>query len=134
MAAALELDLGELGSRLFRSLSGGTKQKLLITLALAADASLLVLDEPTASLDARARERFFPLVEELAPDATLLLCSHRLEEVRQLVDHVLMLAEGRLVYDGPAARFLASALRDPNAGDPETPSPEVRHQGDDRGE
>jgi ABC-type multidrug transport system ATPase subunit len=106
VARALELDLDALARRPFRSLSGGTKQKLLIALALAAPASLLVLDEPTGSLDARSRERFFALFEALAPGATLVLCSHRLDEIRPLVDHVLLLEEGRLAYDGAAAAFL----------------------------
>jgi ABC-type multidrug transport system ATPase subunit len=107
LAAAFELDLRALAPSPFRSLSGGTKQKLLIALAFAADASLLILDEPTGSLDARARERFFELFDAFAPEATLVLCSHRLDEIRPLVDHVLLLHEGRLAYDGPAAAFLA---------------------------
>jgi ABC-2 type transport system ATP-binding protein len=105
-AAELDLELEEVAARPFRSLSGGMKQKLLIALALASEASLLILDEPTGSLDARARERFFALFEALAPEATLILCSHRLDEIRPLVDHVLMLEEGRVGYDGPAAAFL----------------------------
>ena len=109
IAARLGLAFGEIASRPFRSLSGGTKQKLLIALALAADASLLILDEPTGSLDARTRASFFPLFDELAGDATVILCSHRLEEVRHLVDHVLVLDEGRLVYDGPAAAILEAS-------------------------
>lgn len=106
VARRLELDLAALAPRPFRSLSGGMKQKLLIALAFAADASLLVLDEPTGSLDGHGRERFFELVEELPQEASVILCSHRLEEVRPLVGHVLMLEEGRLSYDGEAARFL----------------------------
>jgi ABC-2 type transport system ATP-binding protein len=106
LAAELGLDLDGLGNRPFRGLSGGMKQKLLLALALAADAQLLVLDEPTGSLDARTRERFFALCEERIDGATLILCSHRLEEVRHLVDHVLVLEAGRLVYDGPADAFL----------------------------
>jgi ABC-2 type transport system ATP-binding protein len=105
----LGLDLKELAPKPFRSLSGGMRQKVLIALALASRASLLILDEPTGSLDARSRERFFELFGALAGDATVVLCSHRLEEVRQLVDHVLFLAEGRLVHDGPADAFLASS-------------------------
>jgi ABC-type multidrug transport system ATPase subunit len=89
-----------------RSLSGGTKQKLLLALAFAAQASLLILDEPTGSLDSRARERFFELVDALPADTTVLLCSHRLEEVRPLVSSVLALEEGRVRYFGPAATFL----------------------------
>jgi ABC-2 type transport system ATP-binding protein len=107
VAAALDLELAAVGRRPFRSLSGGTRQKLLIALAFASRASLLILDEPTGSLDARARERFFGLFEALGPDATLVLCSHRLEEIRPLVDRVLRLDEGRVAYDGPAEAFLA---------------------------
>jgi len=109
--AALDLTLEDLARRPFRSLSGGTKQKLLIALALASGASFLILDEPTGSLDAHARERFFTLFEALASDATLVLCSHRLDEIRPLVDHVLLLAEGRVGYDGPAAQFLERCAR-----------------------
>jgi ABC-type multidrug transport system ATPase subunit len=102
----LALDLAELRDRPLRNLSGGMKQKLLIALALASRAQLYVLDEPTASLDARSRDRFFRLYAEHAKDATLILCSHRLEEVRHLVDHVLVLAEGRASYFGPVGEFL----------------------------
>jgi len=102
----LALDLTELRERPLRNLSGGMKQKLLIALALASRAKLYVLDEPTASLDARSRDRFFRLYAEHAKDSTLILCSHRLEEVRHLVDHVLVLAEGRASYFGPVGEFL----------------------------
>jgi ABC-2 type transport system ATP-binding protein len=104
---ALDLDLAQLAARPFRSLSGGTKQKLLIALAFAAPVALLVLDEPTGSLDAASRERFFALFERRSADTTLLLCSHRLEEIRPLVDDVLVLNEGRLVWQGPVERFLS---------------------------
>ncbi len=106
VARDLDLDLAAVGRRPFRSLSGGTKQKLLIALALSSNATLLILDEPTGSLDARSREGFFALFDALAEDVTLVLCSHRLDEIRPLVDHVLWLEEGRVAYDGPAAGLL----------------------------
>jgi ABC-type multidrug transport system ATPase subunit len=106
LAQSLGLELDPLARRPFRSLSGGTKQKLLIALALASGASLLILDEPTGSLDARARERFFELAGALPAETSLVLCSHRLDEIRPLVDHVLLLEEGRLAYQGPAREFL----------------------------
>lgn len=121
LAGELGLDLDAVTRRPFRALSGGMKQKVLIALALAAEASLLVLDEPTGSLDAHSRERFFSLFERLVPDATVVLCSHRLEEVRQLVEHVMLLEEGRLLYDGPATDFLESST---------TSLVEVRVEGD----
>ncbi len=109
IAARLELDLAAIRRRPFRGLSGGTRQKVLLALALACDASLYILDEPTASLDARARQGFFALYEELAGAATLILCSHRLEEIRRLVDHVIQLEDGQIVYQGSVERFLAAS-------------------------
>jgi len=110
VAARLDLELDGVAARPFRSLSGGSKQKLLIALALAVRPELLILDEPTASLDAEARGRFFALQRELAGDATLILCSHRLEEIRSLIDHVVALEDGRVIYDGDATRYLAQRV------------------------
>lgn len=108
-ARPLELDLADLAPRPFASLSGGTRQKLLIALALAARASLLILDEPSGSLDARARERLFEAIEGLPDYVTVLLCSHRLEEAGRLVGRVLALGDGRLTWDGPVADFPGAA-------------------------
>jgi ABC-type multidrug transport system ATPase subunit len=110
LAARLDLDLGELAPRPFRSLSGGMKQKLLAALALAAEPELLVLDEPTGSLDAASRARVLELVAEQPRETTLLLCSHRLEEVRQLAGEVLVLDEGRVSRRDSLAGFLDGAL------------------------
>lgn len=109
-AQRLDLPIGQLARREFRALSGGSKQKLLIALALASRPKLLILDEPTASLDAEARGRFLSLERELAGDATLILCSHRLEEIRPLVDHVVALDDGLIAYDGGAAEYLAQRV------------------------
>jgi ABC-type multidrug transport system ATPase subunit len=105
-AARLDLDLEAVAGRPVRALSGGMRQKLLIAIALSTGASLLILDEPTASLDAPARQAFFGLMEERARAATVLLCSHRLEEVRHLVDHVVALRGGRVAYAGPVEEYL----------------------------
>lgn len=108
LARQLGLDVDECRNKPFRNLSGGQKQKLLLAVALAPDTGLLVLDEPTASLDAESRRRFFELFAERRSGSTLVLCSHRLDEIRHLVDHVVMLADGAVAYDGPAAAYLAS--------------------------
>lgn len=105
-AAALGIDLGELGRRPFRALSGGQRQKVLAALALAAGAELLVLDEPTASMDPKSRMAFFRLVEQLAPSTSVLLCSHRLDEIRRLVDRVVVLADGVVAWSGAATAYL----------------------------
>jgi ABC-type multidrug transport system ATPase subunit len=105
LASRLELDVDAMHSRRFRDLSGGTKQKLLIALALAPRPTLLVLDEPTASLDARARARFFDVLDEEAPGATRLFCSHRGDDLVRLVDRVVALHEGSVAFDGAVGAF-----------------------------
>lgn len=100
VAATLGLDVEQVRARPFRALSGGTKHKLLLALAFATDASLLILDEPTGSLDEQSRACFAKLYEQAAAKATVLLCSHWTEEVARLADRVIRLAEGR-VTEGP---------------------------------
>ncbi len=106
VAHELQLDLDATRRRAIRDLSGGMRQKLLLALALSTEASLFVLDEPTASLDTKSRQRFFHLLEELPGNPSVLLCSHRLEEIRHLVDRVLVLEDGRVVHQGDAAEYL----------------------------
>ncbi|HOX24209.1 MAG TPA: ABC transporter ATP-binding protein [Candidatus Krumholzibacteria bacterium] len=104
--AVLGLDFAEIAQRPVRALSGGMKQKLMLALAFASDAGLLLLDEPTASLDAASRLAFYRLVRERAGDSTLLLCSHRLDEVRHLVQQVIVLEEGRVAWRGSIVEYL----------------------------
>lgn len=99
MADRVELALPPLAGKSFRSLSGGMKQKLLVALAFASDASLYILDEPTASLDTASRARFERLLDEVAGDATVVLCSHRIDEVARLSSRVIELADGRIARD-----------------------------------
>jgi ABC-type multidrug transport system ATPase subunit len=83
-------------------LSGGLKQRLALALALLADPPILILDEPTANLDIRAREDFLLLLHDLKVSGkTLVFSSHRLEEVTALADRVLLLEAGRLIVDAP---------------------------------
>ena len=112
-ASRLALDLAALRPQPFRSLSGGTRQKLLLALAFAPRPRLLILDEPTASLDPGARERLGEMLAALTPGTSVLLCSHRLEEIRAFADRVLRLEEGRVVQDGPVDERADAAERAP---------------------
>lgn len=105
IAARFQLELPSILSRPFRNLSGGMKQKLLLSVAFASQASLVVLDEPTASLDVKAREVFFSLFSGLGAEVTTLLCSHRLEELRSLSTTVIALEDGRATYQGSAEAY-----------------------------
>ncbi|HEY6556876.1 MAG TPA: ABC transporter ATP-binding protein [Polyangiaceae bacterium] len=95
-AAELGLDLEEHAGSRFRDLSGGMKQKVLAALALAAETRVLLCDEPTASLDASARAAFASVLERLPAERTVILCSHRAEELSDLVARTVELRDGRV--------------------------------------
>ena len=106
LTARLDFELQDHADKPYRDLSGGMKQKLLIGLAFAGSPELLVMDEPTASLDVSARASFFEICSELE-GSTLVLCSHRLEEIRHLVDSILELDAGRIVGTRSREDFVA---------------------------
>jgi len=98
IADALGIDLAEVARRPFYKLSGGQKQKILVTIALGRDADLMIFDEPAANLDPAARAVFIDLLAARR-DASMLIASHRLEEVASLVNRVIELDRGRVVLD-----------------------------------
>lgn len=109
VAARLGLDVAPILSRPFNRLSGGMKQKLLIAMALGRDARVLVMDEPAANLDPQARKIFFELLAERSADTTMLISSHRINEVSALVNRVVELDLGRVVLDEAVAGEAALA-------------------------
>jgi ABC-type multidrug transport system ATPase subunit len=109
---ALDLPLSETGGLSLRELSGGMVQKALLAVALAADPPLLLLDEPTANLDPRARGEFMRALRAVDEDTTVLLASHRLDEVEMVADRVWILHEGRQVFDGTLDELRAQAHAD----------------------
>lgn len=96
----LGLPLADAGTRPLRELSGGMLQKAYLALALAAEPTVLLLDEPTASLDPRSRRAFVRLLTGVRSDTTVILASHRLEEIEPLADRLLVLDRGRVAFDG----------------------------------
>lgn len=109
-ARRLGLNVAEEQRKPFRVLSGGMKQKALIALALASNPALVILDEPTASLDRAARGCFWEMLDEAAASATVLLCSHRSEEVSGFVEREIELLEGRLVGDVTSDRDMPRSM------------------------
>ncbi len=92
------LGLTEHSGKRVPALSGGLKQRLALAVALLSDPPVMLLDEPTANLDVRARLDYLALLEELRSEGKLILyASHRLEELDVLADRVLVLENGHLV-------------------------------------
>lgn len=108
LAERLGLDL----SRPVRTLSKGNKQKLGLVQAFMHRPDLLVLDEPTSGLDPLVQREFLAMVRE-ARDAgqAVLLSSHVLSEIQQAADEVAVLADGRVVADGPVSSLRIASVR-----------------------
>jgi ABC-2 type transport system ATP-binding protein len=96
-------DLGSLRDREMSSLSKGMSQRLCLGRALLNDPDLLILDEPAAGLDPKARVEFKRLVRLLADEGkTVFISSHILSELEEMCDSLLFIDEGRIVHHGPA--------------------------------
>ncbi len=91
-------------------LSGGQGQRVAIALAIASGAKLLFADEPTSALDLTHRVEIIQLLRSLLEqhDIALLLVSHDLSLVRPLADQVLVMDDGEVVEQGPAAEILSA--------------------------
>ena len=106
---AERLGLGPAVDQPFATLSAGERRRTSIARALMPDPDLLLLDEPTASLDLPARELLLGDLEELGRDGrprAIVLVSHHLEEIPPGFGHALVLRDGRVVAAGPIASVL----------------------------
>jgi ABC-2 type transport system ATP-binding protein len=106
---AADLDLGEFIDRPAGKLSAGQKTRVALAKALINDPDLLVLDEPTASLDPDTADWIRGHLERYRArkSATILLASHNMGEVERLCDRVLMMKRGRIVDDGSPPQLLS---------------------------
>ncbi|MFN3741904.1 MAG: energy-coupling factor ABC transporter ATP-binding protein [Anaerolineales bacterium] len=91
--------------RISHHLSLGEKKRVAIATVLSMQPEVLLLDEPTAGLDPRARRNLINLLREL--DMTMLISTHDLELVRELLPRTLVMDEGRIIADGPTQAILS---------------------------
>ncbi|MGA8257369.1 MAG: sugar ABC transporter ATP-binding protein [Nocardioides sp.] len=99
--------------RLVRLLSGGNQQKVVLARWLLRGCEVLLLDEPTRGVDVGARSEIYTLVRSLADSGVaVVVVSSEVEEVLGLADRVLVIREGRVVHEGPAAEIDESQVLD----------------------
>jgi len=133
--ALARVGLPDYADRRASELSGGYTQRLSLAQALLGDPSLLVLDEPTASLDPEATWEFRSLLEQLQREGkTVILSSHLLTEVERVADRVLILLDGRQaalerMADLKSRQVKASRLLIELGGDTERATETLRRQG-----
>lgn len=97
----LDQQVGESGN----ALSRGQRQSIALARAILNSPQILLLDEPTASLDARAEKQFIQSINATAKDRTMLLITHKMDLLK-LVDRILVLDKGKLIIDGPKDKVL----------------------------
>ncbi|MEM9201441.1 MAG: ABC transporter ATP-binding protein [Actinomycetota bacterium] len=100
--------LGEERFRALGTMSTGQRQRVKLAQAIAADPSLILLDEPTDGLDPVQRDEMLALIKQISGDygIDVLLSSHLLEEVERICDNIVALDAGRLVAQGPLASLV----------------------------
>jgi cobalt/nickel transport system ATP-binding protein len=97
--------MGHAAARAPHQLSMGERRRVAIATVLAMEPELLVLDEPTANLDPRARRELLQVLDHI--DRTMLVVTHDLPFAAELCERAVILSEGRIVADGPCAAILA---------------------------
>ncbi|MEO7361303.1 MAG: ABC transporter ATP-binding protein [Gemmatimonadaceae bacterium] len=107
--AMARCDVAKFADRWVATLSGGERQRVRVARALAQEARVLVLDEPTTYLDIRHEMTIFELLHTLRGDGvTIVLATHNLNLASRYADSLVMLHEGRLVANGPPSHVLTT--------------------------
>ena len=107
-------DLSERSDDEVSKLSGGNQQRVNIAIGLIAEPSILLLDEPSAGLDPRQRERLWEFISNLAQRGTTVVFStHNVAEVERYADRVLLLADGELLFTGTPSELERTVGGDP---------------------
>ncbi|MBM3468091.1 MAG: ATP-binding cassette domain-containing protein [Alphaproteobacteria bacterium] len=103
-----DMPIGEGGS----GMSGGQRQAIAVARALLHDPAILLLDEPSASMDPESEFNFIKRLEAHIPSKTLIVVTHR-HSVLTLVDRILLIDQGRIIADGPRDKILELLAQKP---------------------
>ena len=111
------LSLLPLRDNLFETLSGGQRRRVLIARAIACDPAILLLDEPTANIDALSEQAFFGVLKELVADMAIIMVSHDMHFVSRMATKIVCINRGAYVHrpselvDAHTQRFNENGLR-----------------------
>ena len=108
---SVHLDYDKYAERSPFELSGGQMRRVAIAGVLAMRPSVLILDEPTAGLDPRGRDRILSMLEELhsGGNVTILMVSHSMDDMARLATRLLVIADGKLVAAGTPREIFAQS-------------------------
>jgi ABC-2 type transport system ATP-binding protein len=106
-----QIDLADRADEEVGRLSGGNQQRVNIAIGLLSEPPLLLLDEPSASLDPRQRERLWEFISGLG--TTVVFSTHDVGEVERYATRVLLLADGELLFTGTPAELEQAVGGDP---------------------
>jgi iron complex transport system ATP-binding protein len=108
--AMIATGIAHLAGRAYMTLSGGEKQRVVIASALAQEPKVLLLDEPTASLDLGYQLEIASLLKQLNQErgVTMVLATHDLNLAASLCDTLVLVREGRVLMQGPTSKVLTS--------------------------
>lgn len=95
----LRLDVNSDFHKNFLKLSGGMKQKLLIAIAIGRGNDIIIMDEPTSNLDPDSRKIFYDIVSGCSDDTTVILTSHRADELNFFAKRIIEMDYGRIIRD-----------------------------------
>lgn len=101
LKALKQVELDHLAQRPYNALSGGQRRRVLVARALAAEPTMLILDEPAANLDKESEQRLYATLSKLKGSTTILIVTHDMREVSPLIDRVFCIDAHR---DGKIGR------------------------------
>lgn len=101
----MDVDLTDVADRRISTLSGGMRQRLSLAQGLINEPDLLLLDEPTVSLDPAQREQFLRLLSTMEGQRTIVMTSHVAEDVALFAEEVVVVLQGRVTFNGPVREF-----------------------------
>ena len=128
-----KLALDDKADARIKTLSNGQQQKVQVALALMCGPELILADEPLTALDPNHQDLVTGLLREAAEGgATVILSTHRLREAEHVIDHVVMMAQGRKVLDQPLRAAMQAAFQgvwriEPQGDDSWLDGPEIAH-------